>query len=190
MCSLVLSSVRSVLCIFYFFFSSRRRHTRCALVTGVQTCALPIWHASGQTGTEMTFAVFVPPHAKGTKLRVLWYLSGLTCTHANVMEKGEYRRIAAELGMIVVCPDTSPRGAGVPDDPEGAYDFGLGAGFYVNATVELFAKNYRMIAYITNELPTRIAADRKSVGSGKIVSGRVDLGGRRFIKKKTTTPKK
>src|SRR3546814_10856621 len=76
-------------------------------------------HASGQTGTEMTFAVFVPPHAKGTKLPVLWYLSGLTCTHANVMEKGEYRRIAAELGMIVVCPDTSPRGEGVPDDPEG-----------------------------------------------------------------------
>src|SRR5690606_37911137 len=65
-------------------------------------------HASGQTGTEMTFAVFVPPHAKGTKLPVLWYLSGLTCTHANVMEKGEYRRMAAELGMIVVCPDTSP----------------------------------------------------------------------------------
>ncbi|HEY9580429.1 MAG TPA: S-formylglutathione hydrolase [Rhizorhapis sp.] len=116
-------------------------------------------HASGQTGTEMTFAVFVPPHAKGTKLPVLWYLSGLTCTHANVMEKGEYRRIAAELGMIVVCPDTSPRGEGVPDDPEGAYDFGLGAGFYVNATVEPFAKNYRMLAYITNELPALIAAN-------------------------------
>ncbi|WP_272907950.1 S-formylglutathione hydrolase [Rhizorhapis sp. SPR117] len=114
-------------------------------------------HASQETGTDMTFAVFVPPHAEGTILPVVWYLSGLTCTHANVMEKGEYRRVAAELGMIVVCPDTSPRGEGVPDDPEGAYDFGLGAGFYVNATVEPFAKNYRMLAYVTQELPAAIA---------------------------------
>src|SRR3546814_2691192 len=116
-------------------------------------------HASGQAGTEMTFSVFVPPHAKGTNLPGLCYLSGLTCTHANVMEKGGYRRIAAELGMIFVCPDTAPRGEWVPDDPEGAYDFGLGAGFYVNATVEPFAKNYRMLAYITNELPALIAAN-------------------------------
>lgn len=115
-------------------------------------------HASRETGTDMTFAAFVPPHAEGTTLPVLWYLSGLTCTHANVMEKGEYRRVAAELGMIVVCPDTSPRGEGVPDDAEGAYDFGLGAGFYVNATQEPFAKHYRMLAYVTEELPETVAA--------------------------------
>jgi S-formylglutathione hydrolase len=116
-------------------------------------------HASRETGTDMVFAVFVPPHADGAKLPVLWFLSGLTCTHANVMEKGEYRRVAAERGVIIVCPDTSPRGEGVPDDPEGAYDFGLGAGFYVDATVEPFAKNYRMRAYVTEELPEVIAAN-------------------------------
>ncbi|MBB4571635.1 S-formylglutathione hydrolase [Rhizobium leucaenae] len=66
----------------------------------------------------MTFAVFVPPQASERKLPVLWYLSGLTCTHANVMEKGEYRRLAAELGVIVVCPDTSPRGDNIPDEPD------------------------------------------------------------------------
>jgi S-formylglutathione hydrolase len=91
-------------------------------------------HASRETGTEMTFSVFVPPHAPGAKLPVVWYLSGLTCTHANVTEKGEFRRACAELGLIFVAPDTSPRGEGVADDPDGAWDFGLGAGFYVDAT--------------------------------------------------------
>src|SRR3546814_2109822 len=95
-------------------------------------------HASAATGTDMTFSVYVPPHAEGARLPVVWYLSGLTCTHANVTEKGEFRRACAELGLIFVAPDTSPRGEGVPDDPEGAYDFGLGAGFYVDATQEPF----------------------------------------------------
>src|SRR3546814_17570933 len=85
-------------------------------------------HASGQTGTEMTFAVFVPTHAKGTKLPVLWYLSSLTCTHANVMATAEYRRIAAELGMIVVCTHTPPRGDRVLAHPDGAHPSGLGCG--------------------------------------------------------------
>lgn len=116
-------------------------------------------HASKETGTEMTFSVFVPPHADGAKLPVVWYLSGLTCTHANVTEKGEYRRICAELGLIFVAPDTSPRGEGVPDDAEGAYDFGLGAGFYVDATQAPFAKNYRMWSYVTEELPALVAAE-------------------------------
>jgi S-formylglutathione hydrolase len=117
-------------------------------------------HASAETGTEMTFSVFVPPQAgAGARLPVVWYLSGLTCTHANVTEKGEYRRACAELGLIFVAPDTSPRGEGVPDDPAGAYDFGLGAGFYVDATQEPFAKNYRMYSYITKELPELIAAN-------------------------------
>src|SRR5690606_11809265 len=75
-------------------------------------------HASVATGTDMTFSVFVPPHAEGARLPVVWYLSGLTCTHANVTEKGEYRRACAELGLIFVAPDTSPRGEGVADDPQ------------------------------------------------------------------------
>ena len=109
-------------------------------------------HSSRETGTDMTFSVFVPPKADdGTKCPVVWYLSGLTCTHANVTDKGEYRRACAELGLIFVAPDTSPRGEGVPDDP--AYDFGQGAGFYVDATEEPFARNYRMYSYITAELP-------------------------------------
>jgi S-formylglutathione hydrolase len=116
-------------------------------------------HDAASTGTAMTFAVFVPPHEDGVRLPVLWYLSGLTCTHANVMEKGEYRRIAAELGLIIVCPDTSPRGQDVPDDAEGAYDFGLGAGFYVNATQAPFAQHYKMRDYIERELPAVIAAN-------------------------------
>src|SRR5579859_8214579 len=91
-------------------------------------------HASLQTNTDMTFSVYVPAHREGTKLPVVTYLSGLTCTHANVTEKGEFRAACAELGLIFVAPDTSPRGEGVPDDPAAAYDFGLGAGFYVDAT--------------------------------------------------------
>jgi len=126
-------------------------------------------HASAATGTEMTFSVFVPPHQPGTKLPVVWYLSGLTCTHANVTEKGEFRAACAELGLIFVAPDTSPRGEGVPDDPAGAYDFGLGAGFYVDATQPPFDRHYRMWSYVTEELPALIAEnfpvdmDRQSI---------------------------
>src|SRR5258707_10866225 len=113
-------------------------------------------HASRETKTEMTFSVFVPPHQDNARLPVVWYLSGLTCTHANVMEKGEFRRACAELGLVFVAPDTSPRGEGVPGDPAGAYDFGLGAGFYVDATQRPFARNYRMWSYVTKELPELI----------------------------------
>jgi len=114
-------------------------------------------HASETCACEMTFAVFVPPQAKDGPCPVLWYLSGLTCTHANVMDKGEYRRLAAELGLIIVCPDTSPRGEGVADEPDN-WQFGKGAGFYVDATEEPFAKHYRMYSYVTAELPKLIAA--------------------------------
>ena len=110
-------------------------------------------HASRETRTDMTFSVDVPPHPDGTKLPVVWYLSGLTCTHANVTEKGEFRRACTELGLIFVAPDTSPRGANVPGDPANAYDFGLGAGFYVDATQAPYASNYRMWSYVTEELP-------------------------------------
>jgi S-formylglutathione hydrolase len=113
-------------------------------------------HASEATGGPMTFAVYVPPQAKGgARLPVVTWLSGLTCTHANAMEKAEYRRTAAELGLIVVCPDTSPRGEGVPDDP--AYDFGQGAGFYLDATQAPWAARFRMETYAAQELPALVA---------------------------------
>ena len=114
-------------------------------------------HASAETGTSMTFAVYVPRHEPGVKLPVLWYLSGLTCTHANVTEKGEYRAACAEHGIVFVAPDTSPRGEGVPD-AEG-YDFGQGAGFYVDATEAPWAANFRMRSYIERELPDLIAGE-------------------------------
>jgi len=110
-------------------------------------------HASASTNTEMTFAVYEPPQAKTGPVPVLWYLSGLTCTHENAMVKAGMQGHAARLGMMVVLPDTSPRGEGVADDPEGAYDFGLGAGFYVDATEDPYAEHYRMYTYITKELP-------------------------------------
>ncbi|MDE0932229.1 MAG: S-formylglutathione hydrolase [Novosphingopyxis baekryungensis] len=112
-------------------------------------------HASESTGTDMTFSVFVPPHEDGETLPVLWYLSGLTCTHANVTEKGDYRAACAEQGIIFIAPDTSPRGDDVPD--EDGYDFGKGAGFYVDATEEPWAQHYRMRSYIEDELPALIA---------------------------------
>ena len=115
-------------------------------------------HQSEATGTEMTFSVYVPPHEEGAKLPVLWYLSGLTCTHANVTEKGEYRAACAEHGVIFVAPDTSPRGDDVPD-AEDEYDFGKGAGFYVDATQAPWSKHYRMRSYIEDELPAIVAAN-------------------------------
>ena len=114
-------------------------------------------HPSSETGTPMTFSAFVPAHRPGAKLPVLWYLSGLTCTHANVTEKGEFRAACAEHGVILVAPDTSPRGDDVPDDE--AYDFGKGAGFYVDATQEPWARNFRMRSYIEQELPEIVAAN-------------------------------
>jgi S-formylglutathione hydrolase len=90
---------------------------------------------------------------------VLWFLSGLTCTEENFTVKAGAQRIAAELGLMLIAPDTSPRGDEVPDDPEKAYDFGLGAGFYVDATVLPYAYNYRMYSYLTAELPALVAAE-------------------------------
>jgi S-formylglutathione hydrolase len=114
-------------------------------------------HASTATRTDMTFSVYVPRHEAGAKMPVLWYLSGLTCTHASMTEKGEYRRACAELGLIFVAPDTSSWGTGVPDDAEGAYDSGPGAGFYVDATEPPFDRNYQMWRYLAEEMPALIA---------------------------------
>jgi S-formylglutathione hydrolase len=117
---------------------------------------LVVRHASAATSTDMTFSIYLPPEAEaGGELPVVWYLSGLTCTHANVTEKGEYRATCAEHGLIFIAPDTSPRGDDVPDG-EG-YDFGLGAGFYVDATKDPWAKHYRMWSYVTDELPRFVA---------------------------------
>jgi S-formylglutathione hydrolase len=134
-------------------------------------------HASTATSTDMTFSVFLPPQSEGgEKVPVVWYLSGLTCTHANVTDKGEYRAACAELGLIFVAPDTSPRGEGVPDDPEGAWDFGIGAGFYVDATQPPYATHYRMYSYVTEELPALIAAEFPADMDRQVITGH-SMGG-------------
>jgi S-formylglutathione hydrolase len=114
-------------------------------------------HRSDVTGTNMRFAAFIPPQAATEKRPVVWFLSGLTCTEDNFTAKAGAQRVAAELGLILIAPDTSPRGEGVPDDPEGAYDFGLGAGFYLDATQQPWARHYRMESYIMRELPDIVA---------------------------------
>ncbi len=113
--------------------------------------------ASAATGIAMRFAVFVPPGSG--PFPVLWCLAGLTCTEDNWSQKAGAQRIAAELGLLLVMPDTSPRGDDVPDDPEAAYDFGLGAGFYLDATQVPWAAHYRMESHIVGELPDVIAAN-------------------------------
>lgn len=133
-------------------------------------------HQSASLNCQMTFSVFLPPAADGGKdVPVLYWLSGLTCTDENFSGKAGAQRRAAELGMMLVIPDTSPRGEGVPDDAEGAYDFGLGAGFYVNATQAPWSSHYRMYDYIVDELPELIrqhfsASDQCSI-SGHSMGG-------------------
>ena len=115
-------------------------------------------HASKFLSCDMRCAVFSPPadiHGPGP-YPVLYWLSGLTCTEENFIAKAGAQRVAAELGLVIVAPDTSPRGEGVPDDPGGAYDFGLGAGFYLDATEEPWSTHYQMYSYITGELPALI----------------------------------
>lgn len=123
---------------------------------------LVVKHESLATGTEMTFSIYLPPQAEhGSKLPVVWYLSGLTCTHANVTEKGEYRAACAEHGLIFVAPDTSPRGRSWIDDQpvadDHAYDLGQGAGFYVDATEPPWAPHFGMWTYVADDLPTVVA---------------------------------
>ena len=107
----------------------------------------------------MQFSVYLPPQAETQAVPAMYWLSGLTCTDENFSAKAGAQRIAAELGIALIMPDTSPRGDGVPDDAQGAYDFGQGAGFYVNATREPFAKHYRMYDYIVSELPKLLEAE-------------------------------
>ncbi len=112
-------------------------------------------HWSHACQCDMTFAIFLPPQAANGPCPTLTFLSGLTCSHTNVMEKGEYREAAAQHGIIIICPDTSPRGDDVPD--EDFYYFGKGAGYYLNATQEPYRKHYNMERYITEELPNLVS---------------------------------
>ena len=113
-------------------------------------------HQSAACACPMTFAIFLPAQSENGPVPVLWYLSGLTCSHQNVMDKGEYRAAAAANGVAIICPDTSPRGETVPDEPEN-WQFGSGAGFYLDATQAPYAKNYRMESYIRDELPDLVS---------------------------------
>ncbi len=133
-------------------------------------------HQSSETGTPMRFAAYVPPQAEHGKLPVFWFLSGLTCTEENFTVKAGAQRVAAELGLILVAPDTSPRGEGVPGDPAGSYDFGLGAGFYVDATAAPYATNYRMRSYIETELPALVGANLPADMDRQSISGH-SMGG-------------
>ncbi len=110
-------------------------------------------HLSDSCHCVMTFSVYLPPQAETEKVPVLYWLSGLTCTDENFMVKSGAQRYAAEHGVAIVTPDTSPRGEGVPDDPDGGWDFGLGAGFYLNATQPPWSDHYRMYDYLVQELP-------------------------------------
>jgi len=117
-------------------------------------------HHSSTLECDMTFSIYLPPQIEqGARPPVLYWLSGLTCTDENFMQKAGAHRLAAELGLVIVAPDTSPRGADVPGDPDGGWDFGLGAGFYLNATQSPWARNYRMHDYVVHELPALIEAN-------------------------------
>ncbi len=131
-------------------------------------------HASAVTGCEMTFGLFLPAEAEDHPVPVLWYLSGLTCTHENAMIKAGAQHWAAEQGIALVFPDTSPRGEGVADDP--AYDLGQGAGFYVNATEAPWAPHYRMWDYVAEELPRIVTAAFAVDGDRQAVTGH-SMGG-------------
>ncbi|RWX53681.1 S-formylglutathione hydrolase [Photobacterium chitinilyticum] len=133
-------------------------------------------HRSAVLNCEMRFAIYLPPQAAtGVKVPVMYWLSGLTCTDENFMQKAGAQRIAAELGIAIVAPDTSPRGEGVADDPEGSYDFGLGAGFYLNATREPWNRHYQMYDYVVKELPELIE-NNFQVSQQRAISGH-SMGG-------------
>ena len=133
-------------------------------------------HHSNILNCDMTFSIYLPPQAKQAPVPVLYWLSGLTCSDENFVTKAGAQQHAAEYGIAIVCPDTSPRGEGVPDDEEGSYDFGLGAGFYVNATEEPWATHYQMYDYVVEELPALINAEFPVDGSKVAISGH-SMGG-------------
>ena len=133
-------------------------------------------HSSKVLNCDMQFSVYLPPQAESEKVPVLYWLSGLTCTDQNFVTKAGAQKYAAKHGIAIVCPDTSPRGEAIPDDSIGDWDFGLGAGFYVDATEEPWSQHYQMYSYITQELPElvnasfNVDADRVSI-SGHSMGG-------------------
>jgi S-formylglutathione hydrolase len=133
-------------------------------------------HQSAVLNCEMTFSIYLPPQAKKGPVPVLYWLSGLTCDDENFVQKAGAQQHAAEQGIAIVCPDTSPRGDGVADDPDGAYDMGLGAGFYVNATQQPWAEHYQMYSYILDELPQLINKEFPVDGERISISGH-SMGG-------------
>lgn len=137
---------------------------------------IQIAYASDVCKCEMTTSVFLPAQAESQRVPVIWWLSGLTCTDQNFVTKAGAQRYAAEHGVAVVAPDTSPRGDGVPDDPAGAYDFGLGAGFYVNATQAPFNKHYHMYDFIVDELPNVVGSNFAVDMNRQAISGH-SMGG-------------
>jgi len=152
-----------------------------SLINHSQTKVFDGWHKqyihqSSTLNCKMRFAIYLPVEATEDKpVPVLYWLSGLTCTDENFMQKAGAFRKAAELGIAIVAPDTSPRGEDVPDDPEGAYDFGLGAGFYLNATQEPWEEHYQMYSYIVDELP-QLIEQHFPVSKRKAISGH-SMGG-------------
>lgn len=144
-------------------------------------------HASAATGCEMTFGIFLPQEAAHGPVPVLWYLSGLTCTHENAMVKAGAQGWAAEHGLAVIFPDTSPRGADIADDD--AYDLGQGAGFYVNATEKPWAPHYRMFDYITEELPRVVTANFAVDEERQSITGH-SMGGHGALTLAMTLPEK
>ena len=133
-------------------------------------------HQSAVLNCEMTFSIYLPPQAEKGPVPVLYWLSGLTCNDENFVHKAGAQQHAAEHGIAIVCPDTSPRGDGVADDPEGAYDMGLGAGFYVDATQQPWAEHYQMYSYIVEELPALVNAEFPVDGQRTSISGH-SMGG-------------
>jgi len=133
-------------------------------------------HRADSLDCDMTFSIYLPPQADQRAVPALYWLSGLTCTDENFVIKAGAQRYAAEYGIALIAPDTSPRGEGVPDDPAGAYDLGLGAGFYLNATRQPWDKHYRMYDYVVEELP-RLINDHFPVDNEKIAISGHSMGG-------------
>ena len=133
-------------------------------------------HQSESLNCEMHFSIYLPPQAQNKSVPVLYWLSGLTCTDENFVQKAGAQQFAAKLGLAIVCPDTSPRGDYVPDDPEGAYDMGLGAGFYINATQEPWVEHYQMYDYVVEELPKLINREFPVDANAMSISGH-SMGG-------------
>lgn len=146
-------------------------------------------HASQSLSCTMKFAVFVPPGAGGGESPALFWLSGLTCTEENFIVKAGAQRVAAELGFVLIAPDTSPRGEGVPDDPDGAYDFGLGAGFYVDATEPPWSRHYRMKSYVEDEL-YKLVLDALPIDPGRIGIFGHSMGGHGALTMALRNPEK